>query len=54
MSAMRETMDGQPAALRALLSDAAPVEAAASALSGRRGSHTPGRSAKILRLQGSG
>jgi len=35
MSAMRETMAGQPAALRALLADAAPVEAAASALAGR-------------------
>jgi glucosamine--fructose-6-phosphate aminotransferase (isomerizing) len=36
MSAMRETMAGQPAALRELLADAAPVEAAAESLAGRR------------------
>ena len=33
---MRDTMAGQPAALRALLADAAPAEAAARALAGRR------------------
>ena len=36
MSAMRETMAGQPAALRELLADTAPVETAAEALTGRR------------------
>jgi glucosamine--fructose-6-phosphate aminotransferase (isomerizing) len=36
MSAMRETMAGQPAALRELLADEAPVAAAAEALAGRR------------------
>ena len=36
MSAMRETMAGQPAALRDLLADTAPVEAAAESLAGRR------------------
>jgi glucosamine--fructose-6-phosphate aminotransferase (isomerizing) len=36
MSAMRETMAGQPAALRAILADAGPAEAAARALAGRR------------------
>ena len=36
MSAMRETMAGQPAALRELLADGAPVETAAEALAGRR------------------
>jgi glucosamine--fructose-6-phosphate aminotransferase (isomerizing) len=36
MSAMRETMASQPAALRELLTDLAPVEAAAKSLAGRR------------------
>ena len=36
MSAMRDTMAGQPAALRALLAGAGPAEAAARALAGRR------------------
>ena len=36
MSAMRETMASQPGALRELLADTAPVEAAAEALTGRR------------------
>jgi glucosamine--fructose-6-phosphate aminotransferase (isomerizing) len=36
MSAMRETMAGQPAALRELLADAGPAETAAEALAGRR------------------
>jgi glucosamine--fructose-6-phosphate aminotransferase (isomerizing) len=36
MSAMRETMAGQPAALRALLADPGPAESAARRLAGRR------------------
>jgi glutamine---fructose-6-phosphate transaminase (isomerizing) len=36
MSAMRDTMAGQPAALRKLLADGAPAAAAAQALAGRR------------------
>jgi glucosamine--fructose-6-phosphate aminotransferase (isomerizing) len=36
MSAMRETMAGQPAALRAILDDTGPVDSAARAIGGRR------------------
>ena len=36
MSAMRETMDGQPAALERILADRSPLEACAARLAGRR------------------
>lgn len=60
MSAMRETMNGQPSALRRVLADAIPVAAAADRLRGRRvllvGTGTSGHAANqgawLLRLAG--
>lgn len=60
MSAMRETMSGQPAALRRVLDDDAPVAAAAQRLRGRRvllvgtgtSYHAAGQGASLLRLAG--
>lgn len=60
MSAMRETMNGQPAALQRVLDDQAPVAAAAERLRGRRvllvgtgtSHHAAGQGASLLRLAG--
>jgi len=60
VSAMRQTMNGQPAALQRVLHDAAPVAAAADRLRNRRvflvgtgtSFHAAGQGASLLRRAG--